>query len=166
MKAHPDFLSTVPLGTFAATSSNELDIQPGIIFCLRAESEQAKNIKESGYPLTPHFMVHVGVDGTIHLPYPHVKKILDHLKRICVGRDLPDPIAYNWFNKVSKHGEDMSFAQKLLSAAVASIVGKTEERSVESLFTPGGTIALRGEFGGINDFEIIAFLVIMPEVSS
>jgi hypothetical protein len=56
----------------------------------------------------------------------------------------------------------MRTAQRSLSAAVASIAGKSEERAVESLFTPGGTYALKGEFAGINDFEVVAFLVILP----
>lgn len=60
----------------------------------------------------------------------------------------------------------MSHAQKLLAAAVASIAGKNEERAVASLFTPGGTHAIKGEFAGINDFEVIAFMVILPESES
>jgi len=40
---------------------------------------------------------------------------------------------------------------------------RNEERAVASLFTPGGTYALTGEFAGINDFEVVAFLVILPE---
>ena len=47
--------------------------------------------------------------------------------------------------------------------AVASVVGKKEERAVASLFTPGGTHAMKGEFAGINDFEVVAFLVVLPE---
>ena len=50
----------------------------------------------------------------------------------------------------------------LLATAVASIVGKKEERAVASLFTPGGTHAMKGEFQGINDFEVVAFLVVLP----
>jgi hypothetical protein len=34
-----------------------------------------------------------------------------------------------------------------------------EERAVASLFTPGGTHAMMGEFQGINDFAVVAFLV-------
>ena len=56
----------------------------------------------------------------------------------------------------------MTHARKLLSAAVASIIGKKEERAVASLFTPGGTHAMKGEFAGINDFEVVAFLVVLP----
>jgi hypothetical protein len=57
----------------------------------------------------------------------------------------------------------MRHAQKLLAAAVSSVVGKSEERAVASLFTLGGTHALAGEFAGIDDFEVVAYLVILPE---
>jgi hypothetical protein len=60
----------------------------------------------------------------------------------------------------------MSHAQSLLAKAVATIVGKKEERAVASLFTPGGTHAQKGEFAGSNDFEVVAFLVILPEASA
>jgi hypothetical protein len=57
----------------------------------------------------------------------------------------------------------MRRAQEALAAAVSSIAGKTEERAAASLFTPGGTHALKGEFAGINEFEVLAFLVILPD---
>jgi hypothetical protein len=55
----------------------------------------------------------------------------------------------------------MRHAQTLLAAGVASVVGKSEERAVASLFTPGGTHALAGEFAGIDDFEVVAYLVVL-----
>ena len=57
-------------------------------------------------------------------------------------------------------------ARRLLSAAVASVIGKKEERAVASLFTPGGTHAMKGEFAGINDFEVVAYLIILPEANA
>ena len=60
----------------------------------------------------------------------------------------------------------MRHAQKLLAAAVASVTGKQEERAVASLFTPGGTHALKGEFAGSGDFEVVAFMVQLPEQKS
>jgi hypothetical protein len=95
------------------------------------------------------------------LPYTQTKRILDRLKRLALGRELPDPLAGNRFDKATKQGEDMRHAQKLLAAAVASVVGKHEERAVASLFSPGGTHAMKGEFAGSNDFEVIAFMVIL-----
>ena len=58
----------------------------------------------------------------------------------------------------------MRHAQKLLAASVASVVGKNEERAVASLFTPGGTNAAKGEFAGNNDFEVVAYMVVLPEM--
>jgi hypothetical protein len=60
----------------------------------------------------------------------------------------------------------MIATQDMLAKSVASIVGKKEEPAVASLFTPGGTHAMKGEFHGINDFEVVAFLIVMPEATS
>jgi hypothetical protein len=166
MRAHPSALDGLPLGTMAVTTTAEAEIPPGVIFCLRAEGSAATRAFEPGYPLAPHYLVHVGDDGAVQLPFPQAKQILDRLKRLCVGRDLPDAVACTRFDKATKQGEDMRHAQRLLAAAVASVVGKTEERAVASLFTPGGTHALASEFAGMDDFEVLAFLVILPEANA
>jgi hypothetical protein len=70
------------------------------------------------------------------------------------------------FDKATKNGKEMNAVQELLAAAIASIVGRKEERAVASLFTPGGTHAKKSEFHGINDFEVVAFLVVLPEEHS
>jgi len=163
--AYPGKLEGLPLGVCAATTTAEAEIAPGIIFCLRSEGEHAKRMVESGYPLAPHFLVHVDDDGAVILPYTQAKQILDRLKRLCLGRDLPDAGACTRFDKTTKQGEDMRQARQLLSVGVSSIVGKSEERAVASLFTPGGTHAMKGEFAGINDFEVAAFLVVLPEAA-
>ena len=166
LKAHPGKLESLPLGTFAVTSTPEAGIPPGIVFCLRAEGEAAAKSFEPGYPLAPHYLVHIGDDTTTLLPFTQAKTVIDRLKRVCVGRDLPDAEACDRFDKATKQGEDMKQARRLLSAAVAAVIGKKEERAVASLFTPGGTHAMKGEFAGINDFEVVAYLVILPEATA
>ena len=163
LKAHPGKLDNQPLGAYAVTTSIDADIPPGVIFCLRAEGPAAHKAKESDYPLAPHYLVHVGDDGAVLLPYTQAKRILDRLKRLALGRDLPDAGACTRFDKATKHGEDMRHAQKLLAASVASVVGKNEERAVASLFSPGGTHAIKGEFAGSNDFEVLAFMVVLSQ---
>lgn len=163
LKAHPGKLENLPLGTSAVTTTSEVEIAPGVIYCLRAEGIAATKVAESGYPMAPHYLVHVGDDGAVLLPYTQAKRILDRLKRLCLGRDLPDASACARLDKSTKQGEDMRHAQRLLSAAVASVVGKSEERAVASLFSPGGTHAIKGEFAGINDFEVVAFLIVLPD---
>jgi len=164
-KEYPEVLDQIPLGAFAVITSTEADIPPGIIFCLRAEGESVKQAIEPGYPLDTNFLVHVGDDGEVILPYAQAKRVLDRLKRLCVGRDLPDAGACKRFDKQTRQGEDMRHAQRLLAAAVASVVGKNEERSVASLFKPGGTYAMKGEFAGMDDFEVTAFVVVLPEIA-
>lgn len=163
LKAHPGVLEGLPLGTCAVTTTTEADIAPGVIFCLRAEGHAAKRIPEAGYPLGAHFLVHVDDNGSVLLPYTQAKRILDQLKRLTLGRDTPDLVSCSRFDKATKQGEDMRPTQRLLAAAVASIVGKGEERAVASLFSPGGTHAMKGEFSGVNDFEVVAYLVVLPE---
>jgi SNF2 family DNA or RNA helicase len=162
LRAHPGVLERLPLGACAVTTTAGAEVPPGIVFCLRAEGAAAERVFEPGYPLAPYYLVHASDDGLMTLPFLQAKQILDRLKRLCVGRDFVDTAACEQFDKATKHGEDMRRPQRLLAAAVASVVGKAEERAVASLFTPGGTHALKGEFAGINDFEVVAFLVIVP----
>src|SRR5690606_28569781 len=98
-KGHPGVLELLPLGTFAVTTSAEAEIPPGIVFCLRAEGGAAARIPEGGYPLAPHYLVHVGDDGAVLLAYTQAKQSLDRLKRLCVGRGLPDAGACARFDK-------------------------------------------------------------------
>jgi hypothetical protein len=99
-------------------------------------------------------MLAIGPDTEVHA--------LDRLKRLSMGRDLPDASAAARYARTTRHFEDMRRAQEQLAAAVASIAGKSEERAVASLFSPGGTHAMKGEFAGMNDFEVQAYLVVLP----
>ena len=163
LKAHPGKLDTQPLGACAVTTTLDADIPPGVIFCLQACGPAALKAKESDYPLAPHYLVHVSDDGAVLLPYPQAKQILDRLKRLALGRELPDMGACARFDKATRQGENMRHAQKLLATSVASVAGKSEERAVASLFSPGGTHAMKGEFAGSDDFEVVAFLVVLPD---
>ncbi len=50
--------------------------------------------------------------------------------------------------------------KNLLQEAINSIVSIKEESDIDSLFSLGETTALRGEIKGLDDFELITFLVI------
>ncbi len=161
MRSHPNQIENEPLGSRSVTMTADDDIEPGIIFCLRAEGGAAKFVPEAGYPLAPYYLVHVRDDGTISAPYTQLKQILDRLKRLCMGKDLPEDSAWDRFNNATKQGKDMTHAQRLLAAAVRSIIGRTEERAVASLFKTGGTQARKDDFAGTDDFEVVAYLVVL-----
>ena len=76
--------------TFSATHEETASFAPGAIFCLRAAGESADKPAEPGYPLAPHYLVHVGEDGAVVHTFTQAKQILDHLKRLCSERAAPD----------------------------------------------------------------------------
>ena len=160
-KADAAALDSVPLGMHAVAVTADDDIPPGAIFCLRAEGAAAETRFQPGYPLTPHYLVHVGDDGSVLLPFTQAKVILDRLKRLCVGKDMPDTLACHRFDAATRQGKDMRVVQRQLAAAVSAVVGAGEERAIASLFSPGGTHAMSGEFAGMGDFEVVAFLVVL-----
>ena len=93
LKEHAGTLESLPFGTMAviqSQSSGESAIPPGVIFCLRAVVEAALKSIEQGYPLSPHYTVHMGDDGAVLVPFTQAKLVLDRLKQFCIGRDLPD----------------------------------------------------------------------------
>ncbi|ABK43304.1 helicase domain protein [Magnetococcus marinus MC-1] len=165
-------LERMPLGSMAVASSLGLGdsiVPPGVIFCLRAEAGAArdgidgKSGPEPGYPLSPHYLVHVGEDGAVLLPFTQAKRILDRLRKVALERTDVDAAICERFDRASKGGREMGLWQDLLAKGVGSILGKKEERAMASLFSPGGTHAMQGEFSGIYDFEVVAWLAILPE---
>ena len=97
----------MPLGTFAVTTTQDAEICAGHFFLSARRRIGSKLATEAGYPLAPHYVVHVGDDGTVLLPFTQAKQILDRLKQLCIGRELPDAMACARFDRATKQGEDM-----------------------------------------------------------
>ena len=172
LKGYAQSLEAMPPGAFAVARLDQLfgnlleedDLAPGAIFCLR--SDNAKVRTDSTYALAPHYLVHVSDDGETRLNFTNARKILDLFKKLTLGRSHPDPHAVAAFNAATRDGADMSHYQGLLGKAVAAVTGKAEERGVESLFQRGGTVLTNDSFRGIDDFEVIAYLVILDREST
>jgi hypothetical protein len=103
--------------------------------------------------------------GELLLNFTQAKKILDIFKKVSLGQSQPDQAAIARFQARSQNGADMSHYQALLAKAVASITGKAEEKGVETLFQRGGTQLSKDSFQGIDDFEVIAYLIIVDRES-
>jgi hypothetical protein len=57
-------------------------------------------------------------------------------------------------------GRDMQLYSDLLSRAIRSIADFKEEKDLDTLFTGPKTTALVDTIAGMDDFELIAFLVV------
>ena len=164
LKEKREQLEKMPKGIFAVIRQDELmeeELEPGIIFCLRSENDRVQT--DSTYALSPYYLVYVSDSGEIRLNFTYSKKILDILKKSSIGQKNPDKIALTQFNRFTRNSRDMSHYQSLLGKAVSAITGKAEEHGVESLFQRGGTVLSKGSFRGIEDFEVVAYLIILGE---
>ena len=108
----------------------------------------------------PFYMVYIGVDGQIICDYLNPKKMLDDIRLLCRGKSAPIKEVYECFNRETDDGKDMAEMSELLSEAINSIIDVKEESDIDSLFSAGGTSALMSDISGLDDFELICFLVV------
>lgn len=164
MKINSGVLEHMYPGMFSVVSLDDIGeegLKPGVIFCLRNENNAIKT--DSAYALSPIYLVYVSDNGEVLLNFTHAKRILDLFKKIAINRSIPDRTAMSLFNGSTHNGTDMSHYRNLLGKAVAAITGKAEEYGVESLFHRGGTVINKDSFKGIDDFEVIAYLIILDK---
>lgn len=105
-------------------------------------------------------MVYIGVDGEVICDYLNPKKMLDDIRLLCRGKSEPIKDLCQCFNEETDDGRDMSEMSELLSESINSIIDSKEESDIDSLFSAGGTSALISEVSGLDDFELISFLVV------
>jgi SNF2 family DNA or RNA helicase len=149
----------VPKGMHAVVPQDkERGMERGVIFVLRNMSEDIKRVAQN--KLRSFYLVYISESGEIKVNHSNVKNTLDIMRSLC--RNQPEPIeaAYRSFNKETADGYKMDKYNNLLEKAVHSIINVKEERDVNSLFRAGGTTALTGDIKGLDDFELICFVVI------
>lgn len=154
---HHDDLNKKPKGLHAIVPADDENPQ-GVIFVLK-NINNSVNIDNQNR-IHPFYMVYIGIDGEIICDYLNPKKLLDTIRLLCRGRSIPVPVLCNAFNAETDNGRNMSEMSELLSEAINSIIDVKEESDIDSLFSAGGTSALMSEISGLDDFELICFLVV------
>lgn len=154
-------LSRMPNGMHAVLpAAPDQGLVPGVIFALRNRSESV-NVNQLNR-LHPYYLVYVGMDGQTILPHTEVKRLLDLVRSVAKPYESPVMEAYQPFNARTQDGREMGAYSDLLTAAIRSIVQIKEEKDLDSLFSGQKTTALTGPATGLDDFELIAFLVVEP----
>ena len=156
LKDHGD-MDKKPRGLHTVVPAAD-ELGAGVIFVL-------KNIRSSlgvdtRNRIHPFYMVYIGQDGTILCDYQNPKKILDDIRLLCRGKKEPIRAVYEPFNRETNDGRDMHTVSALLNDAIHSIIDVKEESDIDSLFSAGGTSALHNDIAGLDDFELICFLVV------
>ncbi|MEY8609995.1 helicase-related protein [Parabacteroides segnis] len=156
MKDNPDIAHT-PFGMSAVVGSLDF-VQPGVIYVLKNRNNGV-NINNQNL-LYPFYMVYISHEGEVLCDHLSPKTMLDNMRAACRGKHEPDKVLCSVFNKETKDGREMSHYSDLLQEAIHSIIEVKEESDIMSLFSAGETTALRNKISGLDDFELICFLVI------
>ena len=155
-KDNPD-VENSPYGLHAVVKSDETT-PPGVIYVLKNVSNEI-NIDNQNR-LHPFYMVYIADDGEIICNYLQPKNLLDLMRKVCKQNSEPDTDLCRQFNIETKDGRDMGKYSKLLEGAISSIINVKEESDFESLFSSGESSYLKNTITGLDDFELICFLVV------
>lgn len=156
VKENPD-VEHAPCGMDAVVAHSNM-AKPGVIYILKNRSNDV-NIDHKNL-LHPFYMVYIGEDGEVICDHLHPKKLLDTMRHLCRGKSSPDKALCQQLNRETQDGRKMEHYSELLHQSIDSIISVKEESDIDSLFSLGETTALKGEIKGLDDFELITFLVI------
>lgn len=161
MKSNRRILEDSPNGMYAITTIDDAlrdTVKSGVIFTLK-QLKGMEQTKEQN-ALFPYYLVYVTDDGEVKLSFLHAKKILDYYKKLCSGQNQVLQNLVSEFNNQTENGRNMKSYSDLLEIAIENLIGKKQEIGVASLFSKGGTTMQKSFLDGIEDFELISFLIL------
>jgi SNF2 family DNA or RNA helicase len=162
VKTHGE-LHGSPNGLHAVVPANsDLGLVPGVIFTLRNHNSGVNppaHLPQHNR-LYPYYLIYISQKGEVIYDHTEVKRLLDLARSCCKGQVEPVADTCQQFNKATEDGRKMQPYSDLLNKAIRSMIEVKEEKDLDSLFTGGKTTALTGTISGLDDFELIAFLVI------
>lgn len=156
VKNNPD-LDKAPFGLHAVAPCQE-GTSAGVIYVLKNRSNSV-NIDHQNR-LHPFYMVYIGNDGAVICDHLSPKEMMDKMRYLCKGKTEPLPELCRPFNEETRDGRDMSRFSQLLRKAIASIVEVKEQSDIESFLSGGEMSFVSNQIKGLDDFELICFLVI------
>ena len=161
MKENRVELEKAPKGIYSISNipSDLIDeVEPGVIFLLRQISGTTENLEKN--PLSPYYLVYIGEDGEVKFSCIKSKKVLDYYKKLCLGKKEVLNDLVKEFNFDTDNGKDMNKYSELLVETIGDILGNKIKSGRGSIFQPGGTAVVKKDIDGLEEFELITFLII------
>lgn len=156
VKEYPE-LEDAPKGMNAVVEAKS-DLPPGVLFVLKNLNDDV-NI-DSQNRLHPFYMAYLTEEGEVFIHHLEPKKLLDSFRFLCRGKDAPEKALCKAFNRETKDGKNMSRYSGLLQEAIKSMIERKEESDLDSFLVGGHVSFLDESIKGLDDFELISFLVI------
>ena len=146
-----------PMGLHAIVPADK-DTPPGVIFVLKNRNNSI-NIDRKNR-LHPFYMVYITKESEVVIDHLDPKSLLDTMRHLCRGNATPLLDLCHKFNAETRDGQRMGTYSKLLGDAISSLI-KVKETTDLFSFLDGDSGALFGnEVRGLDDFELICFLII------
>ena len=155
-KSHPE-IEHAAHGLHAVVAATK-DMPAGVIFVLRNVNNGDKIDKQNR--LHPFYMVYLSENGEVVCDHLSAKKLLDMMGRLCKSKTFPDKQLCKRFNTETKDGFDMKHYSEMLNKSIQTIINVKEESDVNSIFSYGGSSLGMNNIHGLDDFELICFVVV------
>lgn len=133
--------------------------KPGVIFVMKNVDEQI-NIQNQNR-LHPFYIIYIGMDGEIITNHLQPKDTLDMMRHLARAKTEPDKGLCDQFNKETNNGKNMGKVSQQLEKSIMSIIDAKQESDIDSFFFGGQTSFLSGGFSGLDDFELVCFMVVI-----
>lgn len=146
-----------PNGLHAIVPATD-DTPPGVVFVLKNRNNSV-NIGHKNR-LHPFYMVYISKASKVIVDHLDPKELLDRFRMLCKGKSEPIMELCRKFNAETRDGRCMGTYSSLLSGAIASIVKVKEQSDLFSFFEGDPNALFGNEVRGLDDFELICFLVI------
>ena len=146
-----------PFGLHAVVPATD-QAPAGTVFVLKNRTAGV-NIDHKNQ-LHPFYMVYIKDDGEVFVDHLHPKDLLDKMRLLCKPMTKPDVKLCSAFNKETRDGLRMGKYSELLGRAIESIVTKKEESDIDSFLDGYVGELFEERITGLDDFELICFLVI------
>ncbi len=156
MKQHDDVEHT-PFGMNAVVPATEQN-PAGAVFVLKNRNNEV-NIDRKNR-LHPFYLVYITEEGEVEINHLAPKEMLDRLRHLCRGKSTHDTELCREFNRLTRDGKYMKKYSDLLGEAISSIITVKEESAIDCLLSGEQGSLFGEEIKGLDDFELICFLVI------
>jgi len=162
IKDHPD-IPKLPNGIHTVVpAAPEKGLVPGVIFAMKNIKATTPDIGGHNR-LHPFYLVYIGQDGDIIAEHSRAKHLLDLARAACKPYSEPVAKVVEPFNKDTRDGRNMQAYSDLLDRAIRSMIDVKEDKDIDSLFTGERTTALLDSIAGLDDFELLGFVVVYGE---
>lgn len=161
LKENRKELEKSPMGLYSIAKipkKLENELEEGVVFLLEQVSGEVNHLEKN--PLHPYYLIYITKDQEIKLSFDKGKQILDLYKKIGYNNHQLYSNGIDRFNESTDFGSQMDHYSTLLEKAIEEIVGQKEELGIESLFHKGGTSIVEEGSDGLDDFELISFLIL------